>query len=75
MEFEKITERASLYDNLEKMPLREILEDINAEDQKVAWAVRDTIPQIERLVGLVVPKMRNGGRLTSVLGQADDWGY
>lgn len=63
MEFEKITERASLYDNLEKMPLREILEDINAEDQKVAWAVRDTIPQIERLVGLVVPKMRNGGRL------------
>ena len=36
MGFEKITEQASFYDNLEKKPLRELLNDINTEDQKVA---------------------------------------
>ena len=63
MGFEKITEQASFYDNLEKKPLRELLNDINTEDQKVALVVRNAIPQIERLVSAVVPKMREGGRL------------
>ena len=60
MGFEKITEQASFYDNLEKKPLRELLNDINTEDQKVALVVRNAIPQIERLVSAVVPKMREG---------------
>ncbi len=63
MGFEKITEQASFYDNLEKKPLRELLNDINTEDQKVALVVRNAIPQIERLVSAVVQKMREGGRL------------
>lgn len=56
MGFEKITEQASFYDNLEKKPLRELLNDINTEDQKVALVVRNAIPQIERLVSAVVQK-------------------
>jgi len=61
--FEKITEKASLYDNLEEKPVMELLEDINREDQKVALAVHKVIPAIERLVTLIVPRMKKGGRL------------
>ena len=39
--FEKISEQPSLYSDLEKKSVREILEDINAEDQKVAIAVQN----------------------------------
>ena len=35
MEFEKITEKPSLYDNLEKKSTCEILKDINNEEKKV----------------------------------------
>ena len=51
----QITEQSSLYDDLEKKSVREILEDINREDQKVALAVQKSIPQIEQLVSLIVP--------------------
>ena len=46
-----------------KKSVREILEDINREDQKVASAVQKAIPQIEHLVNLIVPRMRQGGRI------------
>ena len=59
----QITEQASLYDDLEKKSVREILEDINREDQKVALAVKKSIPQIEQLVSLIVPRMKQGGRI------------
>ena len=52
----QITEQPSLYDHLEKKSVREILEDINREDQKVASAVQKAIPQIEHLVNLIVPR-------------------
>ena len=38
--FIKISEQPSLYNDLEKKSIREILEDINAEDQKVALATQ-----------------------------------
>lgn len=63
MSFDKITEKESLYDNLENKSVRELLEDINTEDRKVALAVQKTIPQIERLVNLIVPRMKQGGRI------------
>ena len=40
-----------------------MLEDINTEDQKVALAVRETIPKIEELVLQIVPRMKQGGRI------------
>ncbi len=63
MTFIKITEQESRYNDLEKKTVREILTEINAEDQKVALAVKKTIPDIERLVTGIVERMRRGGRL------------
>lgn len=60
---EKITESASRYRHLEKMSVRELLVNINAEDKTVPLAVEQAIPQIEALVEAIVPKMQEGGRL------------
>jgi N-acetylmuramic acid 6-phosphate etherase len=60
---EKITESPSPYRHLEKMSVREVLVNINKEDQTVPMAVEKAIPQIEALVHSIVPKMREGGRL------------
>ena len=59
----QITEQPSFYDHLEKKSVREILEDINQEDQKVALAVQKAIPQIEELVNQIVPRRKQGGRI------------
>lgn len=63
MEFIKITEQPSLYDDLDKKSVKEILEDINTEDHKVADAVQKAIPQIEKLVILIIPRVKKGGRI------------
>lgn len=63
MAFQKITESESLYDNLDQMSVRELLEGINNEDRKVAIAVGREIPKIEKLVTRIVERMRRGDRL------------
>lgn len=63
MTFVKISEQPSLYDDLEKKSVHELLVDINKEDQKVAIAVEKAIPQIEKLVTQIVPRMEQGGRI------------
>lgn len=63
MAFVKISEQPSLYNDLEKKSVREILTDINAEDHKVADAVQKAIPQIEKLVTGIVERMKRGGRI------------
>ena len=63
MSFKKITEEASLYNDLEHKSVEELLQDINTEDQKVALIVQKTIPQIAKLVKLIVPRMKRGGRI------------
>lgn len=63
MSFKKITEEASLYNDLEHKSVEELLQDINTEDQKVALAVQKNIPQIAKLVKLIVPRMKQGGRI------------
>ena len=50
MAFIKISAQPSIYDNLEKKSVHELLVDINQEDKKVALAVEAAIPQIEKLV-------------------------
>lgn len=62
-EFDKITESPSLYDHLERMDVGELLQSINNEDQKVALAVRKSIPAITTLVEAMVPRFLSGGRL------------
>ena len=61
MEF--TTEKSSYYNNLEKMPVAEILEHMNDEDQTVPLAVAKALPQIEKLVTITAEKMKQGGRL------------
>lgn len=63
MAFVKISEQSSLYNDLEKKSVHEILTDINTEDKKVALAVEKAIPQIEKLVEQIVPRMKQGGRI------------
>ncbi len=60
---QRTTEKDSAYNHLEKMPLREILENINQEDKTVPDAVEKAIPQIEKLAAATAEKMQNGGRL------------
>lgn len=63
MSFEKITESASHYRDLDQKSVREILLDMNREDQSVPLAVERCIPAIEQFVEKLVPRMREGGRL------------
>lgn len=63
MAFIKITEQPSLYDDLEKKSVHELLTEINQEDHKVADAVQKTIPQVEKLVTEIVKRMKRGGRI------------
>ena len=63
MSFEKITEKSSLYENLEKKSIHELLVDINNEDKKVPGAVEKAIPQIEKLVEAIIKRMQCGGRI------------
>ena len=63
MAFVKISEQESLYNDLEKKSVHEILTDINQEDHKVADAVQKAIPQIEKLVTGIVERMKKGGRI------------
>lgn len=60
---EKITEAPSKYRHLEQMSTRELLQNINREDQTVATAVAKAIAMIEPLVDVIADKMREGGRL------------
>ncbi|MGY8989124.1 MAG: N-acetylmuramic acid 6-phosphate etherase, partial [Flavobacteriales bacterium] len=59
----KITESDSIYNNLEEMSTSELLKNINREDKTVAHSIEKKIPQIEKLVNAIVPKMKDGGRL------------
>lgn len=63
MSFIKVTEQSSLYDDLEKKSIRQLITEINSEDQKVALAVQKTIPEIDKLVTGIVKRMKKGGRL------------
>lgn len=63
MAFVKISEQPSLYNDLEKKSVHELLTEINHEDHKVADAVQAVIPQIEELVNRIVPRMKKGGRI------------
>ena len=62
-DYTKITETSSLYDNLEKMEISEILYNINKEDQKIAVAVKNVLPQVSILVEGLEQRFYDGGRL------------
>ena len=57
------TESTSNYDELEKKSIIELLEGMNSEDTSVPLAIKKVLPQIEKLVSAIVPRMKTGGRL------------
>jgi N-acetylmuramic acid 6-phosphate etherase len=58
-----VTESSSHYNHLEAMSTRDLLININKEDKTVPTAIENAIPQIEKLVDVIVGKMKAGGRL------------
>lgn len=63
MNFDRITEKNSHYDALETQSIKELLVGIHHEDQKAVQAVGEQLPKIEALIGAIVSKLREGGRL------------
>lgn len=63
MAFQKITETDSHYRHLDTMSVKDLLENINKEDQSVPGIIKEQIPQIELLVQVISDKMLMGGRL------------
>lgn len=57
------TESSSQYANLENMSVRQLLVNINNEDQTVPLAVEKVLTNIEKLVEEIVKRMKGGGRL------------
>jgi len=57
------TESDSKYKSLEKRSVRELLTNIHKEDKTVPGAVEKVIPNIEKLVTVIVKLMKEGGRM------------
>ncbi|MDE3179241.1 MAG: N-acetylmuramic acid 6-phosphate etherase [Acidobacteriota bacterium] len=67
MQTRPITERVNPASrSLERKSLREILQIINREDQKVARAVAKVIPEIAKAAEIVIPALAAGGRLVYI---------
>lgn len=63
MSFSRTTEQNSKYEQLEKMPVADLLRNINNEDKTVPLAVEKALPKIEKLVAKVTIQLKQGGRL------------
>lgn len=57
------TESSSNYTDLEKKSVLELITGINNEDFSVAQVIKQSLPQIEKLITAVIEKMKAGGRL------------
>jgi len=63
MESTLTEERNPLTTDIDTLPTHDMLMLINAEDQKVALAVRDELPNIAAAVDAINSRMQRGGRL------------
>jgi N-acetylmuramic acid 6-phosphate etherase len=59
----RTTEQSSKYNHLEKMTTKQLLTNINTEDQSVPLAVNKAIPKLKVLVDAAFERMQQGGRL------------
>ena len=58
-----ITESPSVFQHLDQMSVNELLTGMNQEDVKVPLAIKEVIPQIEKLINQILERMRSGGRV------------
>jgi len=63
MDFIKTTEQESNYNHLENMSVKDLIKNINKEDQTVPKAIEKALPEIELLIEQIVLKLKSGGRL------------
>ncbi|MBL29816.1 MAG: N-acetylmuramic acid 6-phosphate etherase [Flavobacteriaceae bacterium] len=63
MEFQKITEKDSIYDNIEKKSIYQIINEIHNEDFNALKAIKETLPVIEKVIEKIIFKLKKGGRL------------
>jgi N-acetylmuramic acid 6-phosphate etherase len=63
MPHHQTTESSSRYTDLEKKSVMELITGINNEDATVALVIQQSLPQIEKLITVVVEKVKAGGRL------------
>ncbi len=49
--------------HIDQISTLEMVQIINTEDQKVAFAVREALPQIAQAIDLIADRMRRGGRM------------
>lgn len=49
--------------NLDRMSIKEALTVMNNEDEKVAKAIKEVIPEIEKAVKIIIEQFNKGGRL------------
>lgn len=49
--------------HLDRMSIKEILQQINQEDQSVSTAISKALPEIEEAINLIVSSLKNDGRL------------
>lgn len=59
----RVTESSSNYNHLEKMSTKQLLTNINKEDDTVPKAVKKALPQLQKLVDATYERMQKGGRL------------
>ena len=73
MNFRRITEESSLYDNLEQQSVHDLLRYINREDHRVADAVEACLPQVEAFVVRALPRIQQdiGAGTSGRLGVLD----
>jgi len=63
MELNLTEERDALTRDIDTLPTLEMLTLMNTEDQKVALAVRDELPNIATAVDAITARLQSGGRL------------
>jgi N-acetylmuramic acid 6-phosphate etherase len=63
MQSNRITEEESIYRNIEKTPLKQILQDIHKEDLKAVSAINNVLENLSALIEIIVKKLNNKGRL------------
>ena len=63
MDYRKITEENSIYDDLEKKSIKQIIGEIHREDFKVVNAIEKVIPVIEDVIQKIVSQLSKNGRL------------
>ncbi len=59
----RLTEQPSLYNDLEKKSVAEIIREINEETKKVPMAIEKALPELEKIISTIEHQLRAGGRM------------